>query len=106
MGRTAKGLNKYLDISTKGPKKKQNTRFAITENNNQDFRKLLNKFNNTPYLGYKSKQTDIEPTEAYFFLIKDITEIIKSKRHVQFCTKGFKLGINIKIEHVNNTIKS
>ena len=37
--------------------------FAITDITNQDFRKLLKKFNDSPYLGYKSKQVNDEPTK-------------------------------------------
>ena len=75
-----KGINTYLDIRTKISNNKQNSRFYITDITNQDFRKLLNKFNNAPYIGYKSKQVCNEPTEDYFFLLKYITELMKSER--------------------------
>ena len=91
-----KGLNKSLNFSTKIPNKKQNVRFSITEITNQDFRKLLKKFNNLPYLDYKSKQVHNEPTEAYFFLIKQITKLMKSERHVRLRTTFVKLGMNEK----------
>ena len=64
------GLTNSLALSTKRPNKKENSRFAITEITKQDFRKFLKKFDNSPYLGYKSKQVHNESTEAYFFLIK------------------------------------
>ena len=51
MGRPGKKLNTSLDISTKRSNKKQKAKFAITDITNQDFRKLLKKFNNSPYLG-------------------------------------------------------
>ena len=75
-----KGMTTSLAIMTKRTKNKQKARFAITEITNQDFRKLLNKFNNAPYIGYKSKQVCNEPTEDYFFLLKYITELMKSER--------------------------
>ena len=70
MGISGKGLTTSLDISTKSSNNKQKARFAITDIANQDFRKLLKKFNNLPYIGYKSKQVHNEPSEAYLFLIK------------------------------------
>ena len=82
MGRSGKGLNNYLALRTKSQNKKQKARFAITEITNQDFRKFLNKFNNAPYIGYKIKQVRNEPTEAYFFPIKNITKLMKSKRNI------------------------
>ena len=62
--------------------KKQTARFSITEMTNQGFSKLLKKYNNSPYLGYKSKQVHDEPTEAYSFLIKNITELMKNESHL------------------------
>ena len=38
-------------------------RFDITDITKQDIRKLLNKFDNFPYLVYKIKQVYNEPTE-------------------------------------------
>ena len=69
MWRPGKGVTTSLNLITKISNKKQNTRFSITDITNQDFRKLLNNFNISPYKGYKSKQVHNEPTEAYFFLI-------------------------------------
>ena len=59
-----RGLTTPLALSTKRPNKKQKARFAITEINNQDYRKLLNNFKNSPYLGYKIKHVHHELTEA------------------------------------------
>ena len=47
-----------LDVRTKSSNKKKKARFSNTDITNQDFRKLLRKFNNFPYLGYKSKQVN------------------------------------------------
>ena len=57
---------------------KQKTRFAINAIIQQYFRKLLKKFKNSPYLGYNIKKFYNEPTEAYFLLIKQINNLIKS----------------------------
>ena len=51
IGRPGKVLNNYLDLRTKRSNKKQKARFAITDTTNQDFRKFLNKFKNSPYQG-------------------------------------------------------
>ena len=105
MGIPGKVLNTSLDTRNKSShkKKKQNERFDITYITNQDFRKLLKKFNNLPYKCYKSKQVHNEPTEDYFFLIKQITKIVKRERHVW--PNFVKLGINNTIGHINKTIE-
>ena len=54
MVRKIKGLTTSMSLSTKNPNNKKSI-FAITEITNQDFRKLINKFKNPPYIGYKSK---------------------------------------------------
>ena len=91
MGRTGKGLTTSLALMTKSSNNKQKERFTITDITNQDLRNFLKKFNNSPYLGYKSKQVHNEPTEPYFFPIK-------SYRNVQLCTNKFKLGVNEKLD--------
>ena len=63
----SKGLNTSIYIMTKRSTNKQKARFAITDITNQDFRKLLKKFKDSPYLGYKSKQVHNGITEDYFF---------------------------------------
>ena len=104
MLRTGNGVTTSLDLRTKSPKNKQRARFSITDINKQDFRKLFKKFENSPYLGYKSKQVHNEPIEVYFLLIKHITKLIKSDMNVWLPTNFFKLGINETNEHVNKTI--
>ena len=78
MGIPGKGMTNSLDLSSKMLSNKQKSSFAITDINKQDFIKFFKKFINSPYLGYNSKQVHIEPTEAYFSLIKNITNPIKS----------------------------
>ena len=60
MGRSGEGLNTSMYLRTKMTNKKQKTRFAITDINNQGFRKFLKKFKNSPYIGYNSKQVNNE----------------------------------------------
>ena len=91
-----------MDLRNKNPNKKK-ARFSITEITNQDFSKFLNKFKNSPYLVYKSKQVYNEPTEAWLFLIKQITKLMKIKRHIW--TNYFTLGVNETIGHVNKAIQ-
>ena len=63
MGILRKGVTNSLYLSSKKSNKKQSSRFAITDINNQYFSKLLKKFKNSPYLGLKTKQVHNEPTE-------------------------------------------
>ena len=105
------GLTTYLDLRTKIPNKKQKTRFAITDITNQDFSKFLNKVKNSPCLGYKRKHVHNEPTEAHFFLIKQISKVMKHK--TRFRPKFLKSGVNKTIGqaskaivHINKEIKS
>ena len=91
MGRSVKGLTNYMTLSTKSLNNKQSARVAITDITNQYFRKLIKEFNNSPYIGYKKKQVHNEPTEAYFFLVKHVFNIIQINKHVLLRTKIVKL---------------
>ena len=64
MERLVKRLTNSLALRTKISNKKQKARFEITDINNQDFRKLLKKFNNSKDLCHKSKQVHNEETES------------------------------------------
>ena len=64
----------------------------------------MKKFKNSPYLGYKSEQDRNEPPEAFFFIIKKITKLIKIKGLIHLHTKGVKWGVNEKLGHINETI--
>ena len=83
VGLSGTGTTTSMYISTKSSNKKQKTRLYITDITKQDFRKLLKKFKNSPYIVYKIKQVYNEPAEAYFFLIKNITKIMKIERHIR-----------------------
>ena len=61
---TGKGMKTSMDLRTKTSNKKQKAKFAITDNTNQELRKLINMFNNFPFLGYKSKQFHDKPVES------------------------------------------
>ena len=106
MVRTGKGLTTSLNIITKRSNKKQKSRFGITDINKQDLRKFLKKFKNSYYQGYNSKQVHNELTGDEFFLIKQITNLIKTKRHIWIRTKGIKSGVNKTIGHVNEKNQS
>ena len=62
MGRPGKGPTTSANLSNKRSNKKQKARFSMTVITNQDFKKFLKKFKNSPYLGYKIKQVHNEPT--------------------------------------------
>ena len=90
-------MNTSLGISNKNSNKKQKEMFAITDITTQDNRKFLKNFKNLPYLDYKSKQVHNEPTEAYLFLIKHITKLMKSDRRVWLLANFFNSSVNGKI---------
>ena len=75
-------MTTFLALRTKISKNKQNARFSITDITKQYFRKLIKKFNSSPFIGFKIKQVHNEPTEAYFFLIKQITKTIIIERSI------------------------
>ena len=108
---SGKYLTTSLNFSNKSPNKKQKSRTAINDITNQYCRKLLKQFNNSPYLGYKKKQIHNEPTEAYFFLIKQVPKLIKIDKHVFLHTKTVKSDadgkkcINETIGNINETIQ-
>ena len=66
IGRIYKDMTIPLYLMTKSRDKKLKARFTIPEITNQDFRKLLKKFKNSPYICYKMKQVHIEVTDAFF----------------------------------------
>ena len=103
MGRLGKRVTTSLDLRTKRSNNKQKSGFSITDITNKDFRKLLNKFKNSPYLGYKNKQDYNEPTKAYILITKQITKLMKTER--QFRTNFLKSGVNKRIGHVNKAIQ-
>ena len=102
---SVKGLTTSLTLRTKSPNKKQKSKTAITDITNKCFRKLLREFKNSHYLGYKRKQVHKEPTEAYFFLTKQVPKRIKSNNHVWLRTKRVKLDVDKMFLHVNKTIQ-
>ena len=104
MGRSGDGMTTSLALRTKSPNKIQNVGFSITDITYQDFRKMIKGLNYITYIGYKKKQFHNKPTKSYLFLIIHVSKQIKSKKHVQLCTKGVKLEIN-KIKFINNTIR-
>ena len=61
-------------------------------------------FDNSPYLGYRSKHINNEPTEAYLFLIKHITKLMKRQEACLTTYQLVKLGVDENIGHVNKTI--
>ena len=84
---SGKGLTVSLSIITKSTNKKQKSWTAITDITNNDFSKLPNYFINSLYIGHNNKHFHNEPTEDYFFLIKQIFNTIQIKKHVRICTK-------------------
>ena len=96
-----KGLTTSLDLKNKRSNKKQKARFDITDITYQYFSKVLRKFNNSSYLGLKSKQVQNEPIEAYLFLIKTIIKLMKIERHVLIRTNFVESVVSKTIVHVS-----
>ena len=94
VGRSGKRVTTSLTLNLKKPNQEQKARTSNIAITNQDFREFLKKFKNLPYLGYKKKQVINEPTETYFFLIKDIYKTIKRKKHVMIHTKIVESNAN------------
>ena len=99
---TGKGVTTYLAIRIKILNKKQKSGFFINAITNQYLRDFLRRSNNSPYLGYKKKEVDNEPTEACFFQIRQFSKIIKNNRRVWLRTKGVKFDIDKKSRQQNN----
>ena len=104
-------MTTHLVLGTKSPKNKQEARFSITNIINLDLRKLLKKFKNSLYLGYKRKKVHNELTEAYFFLINNMSKLIKIKMQVRIHNRevisdvdGTK-RVNKRIVNVNEKIQ-
>ena len=51
MGIPGKGMTTSLSLRTKTPNKQQKEKFDINDITNQDFRKFIKKFKNSPYIG-------------------------------------------------------
>ena len=64
---------------------------------------MIKKFRNSNDLGYKQTQFHNEPTKAYFLPMKQITNIIKSKKHIWLRTKEVKTDVN-ETKHANKPI--
>ena len=72
-----------IPLLISGPKgQARNKSQGFTLITNQGFRKFLNKFKSSTYLGYKSKQVHNETTKDYFFIITHINKLIEINRHV------------------------
>ena len=56
MIRSGKRVTNSISLSTRIPNKKQRVRTSINEITNQYFRKLLKRFEDSPDIGYNSKQ--------------------------------------------------
>ena len=68
-----KRMTTYMTIRTRiRPNKKHKERNANTEVVPQYFMKILKEFKDIPYLVYWRRQVKNYPTEAYFFLVKDV----------------------------------
>ena len=55
-----------------------------------------------PYIGYKKKQVENEPTESYFFLV---SQLLKNRKHVLLCNKIIDSEL-VNKKHINEAIKS
>ena len=81
MLRPGKGMNNYLTLRTRRrSKNKHNTKTTTTDVAIQKFVEILEEFKYVPYTGYRRKQSKNQPTKAYYVLLKQISNVLQSKR--------------------------
>ena len=106
MGRSGKELTNSLTISTiRRSNKNNNTRTYYTEVVPKYFINILEEFEDICYLGYRKRKIKNDPTEAYFFLVKQIYQLLKNKMNVLLRNKNTN-SVVINKKHVNKMIKS
>ena len=93
-----------LTLSTKIKRiQKKEARTDINDITYQYFRNLINKFKYLILLDFKKNRVHNEPTEAYLFLIKHISKLIKIKNHVPLRTKRVKLDVDKNVSTKKST---
>ena len=65
---------------------------------------IVKEFKYVPYPEYMRKQGKNQPIEAYYFLVKYVYKLLKSKRHVLLSTQRVQSKAVVK-KHVNKTIE-
>ena len=96
-------MTNSVTLRIKRPNKKQKERTYITDITSQYFRNLIMELKNSPYIGYNKKQVYNEPTEAYFFIKKQVSKLNKIKRYVWLRTKRVESDVNGK-NHINKKL--
>ena len=91
MGQPFKGVATYQTLRTiSRTNKKYKACTAIIKVYPQDFKRILGEFKDIPSLRYRKTWVKKYPTEAYFLLAKNISQLIKENRHVILCNKSIK----------------
>ena len=105
VGKSGKGLTTYLTLTTiMSSNKKQEARTDNTDVVNQYLIKLLEDFKYSPYTRYRKRKVKNEPTGADLFLGKQISQLLKKKKHIILCSKIIKHGA-VNKKHFNKTIR-
>ena len=104
VGKSGKGLTTYLTLTTiMSSNKKQEARTDNTDVVNQYLIKLLEDFKYSPYTRYRKRKVKNEPTGADLFLGKQISQLLKKKKHIILCSKIIKHGA-VNKKHFNKLL--
>ena len=89
--RSVNGLTASLFLRTRRrSKNKQKARNATTDDAFQKFVEILEEFKDVPCPGYSMKQEKKQPNESYYFLVKQVSKLLKINKQVLLHTQKFK----------------
>ena len=83
MVRSGEGLNTSMNLRSRSKSNnKQNLRTDTTDVDLQNKIDILEEIKLLPYQGYRRKQSKNKPTESYSFQVKQISKLLKIKKHI------------------------
>ena len=97
VGRSGKRLTTSITLRNSG--RSTNKRKASNTNNEvvtKYFTKIIEKFKDIPYLGYRKRWVKNDLTEAYFFLAKQIYQLLKNNRNIISHEKRLNMAVSTK----------
>ena len=104
VGRSGRGLTTSLNIRSrrmsKNKQKARNTNICVAI---QTFVEILEEFKDVYYTGYSRKKAKNQPTKSYYFLVKQISKLLKSNKQVLIRTKREKSEV-VRTKNVSKTI--
>ena len=113
MVRSGKWATTSLTLRTRRrPNNKQKARTDTTDVSLHKFVDILKEFKFVPYPEYRRKQAKNQPTEDYYFLARQISDLLKSNHRVLLHNQRVKsevvLNENVKkpgTKHINEKIQ-